>query len=103
MGYRLDHGWPGGSVGRAAVGSLAGAVGGSGQLGNDAGARSGIIYGTCQGVTAAGEAYVLLGGGSAVLALQVGASIPLVLLVSRRVAVAGDDPTTWLVVGAFGT
>jgi len=46
---------------------------------------------------------ILLDGASAVLALQVAAHIPLSLLVSQRVAVAGDDPTTWIVVGAFGT
>ena len=102
MGYRLGRGWPGGTVGRATLGALAGSGGGQGALGDAAAARAGISYGLCEGVRADGRAYVLLDGASGVLMLPVAAELPLALLPSRRVVVAGDDAATWLVVGLTG-
>ena len=97
----LDHSWPGGSAGRAALGAIGTSSRGA-SLG-EAGATAGITYGQCQGVRSDGRAWVLLDGASAVLALQVEASLPREQLVGRRVVVAGDDPGTWIVIGAFGT
>ncbi len=64
-----------------------------GSLGDGDPSRSGLAFGTVEGIRSDGKAYVLLDGASGSLALLVG----------RRVVVLGDDPATWLVVEVFGT
>src|SRR5688572_17553325 len=103
MGHILEHGWPGGAAGRATLGALGVGGRGEGSLGDGTAPSSAIAFGLCEGIRADGRAFVLLDGASGSLALQVHSALPATLLVGRRVVVLGVDPTTWLVVGVFGT